>query len=267
MKSKKAGALDRSQQVAERNEIILQVATFAGLVLLWEGLVRVLHVPSWLLPAPSGILREMWAWRVHFLHHWLSTLYEVLLGFSLSVGIGLPLAMVIAFWPALEKTILKLLVVLQSVPKVALAPLILLWVGFGMPSKVLVAFLVGFFPIVVDTTTGLFSMTPEQQDLTKLMRATRLQTFVKVQFPNALPFFFSGLKVAVTLVVIGAVIGEFVGSDVGLGYVILIATAQSNTNLAFAAIVLLSATGMILFSLVERLERWVCPWGRVTETH
>jgi NitT/TauT family transport system permease protein len=160
----------------------------------------------------------------------------------------------------LKSALYPLLVVTQAIPKVAIAPVLLLLLGAGEVSKVVVAFLVAFFPIVVDTATGLAATPPELLDLSRSYRASAARTFVKVRFPMALPFFFSGLKVAVTLAVIGAVVGEFVGSDKGLGYVIVSATSYWKSNLAFAAMLLLAALAVALFALVELCERLVCPW-------
>jgi NitT/TauT family transport system permease protein len=188
------------------------------------------------------------------------THYETLAGFALSIAIGTPLAVVIVYSPLLRRAIYPLLVVAQAVPKVAIAPVLLLLLGAGEVSKVVVAFLVAFFPVVVDTATGLAATPPELLDLSRSHRASALKIFAKVRFPMALPFFFSGLKVAVTLAVIGAVVGEFVGSDKGLGYVFLSATSYWKSNLAFGAMGILALLAVGLFGLVELVERLVCPW-------
>lgn len=224
---------------------------------------RVLDVPRFVVPRPSGILVETWHWRGHLAWHAGITLYETLAGFALSVAVGIPLAVLIVYSPVLRSAIYPLLVVAQAVPKVAIAPVLLLLLGAGEVSKVVVAFLVAFFPVVVDTATGLAATPPELLDLSRSYRAGALRTFVKVRFPMALPFVFSGLKVAVTLAVIGAVVGEFVGSDRGLGYVIVSATSYWKSNLAFAAMLLLALMAVGLFALVELVERLVCPWYAV----
>jgi NitT/TauT family transport system permease protein len=217
-------------------------------------------VPRFVVPLPSGILAETWQWRWHLLGHSGVTLYETLAGFALSIAVGVPIAVVIVYSPVLRSAIYPLLVVAQAIPKVAIAPVLLLLLGAGEVSKVVVAFSVAFFPVVVDTATGLAATPTELLDLSRSYRASALKTFLKVRFPMALPFVFSGLKVAVTLSVIGAVVGEFVGSDKGLGYVILSATSYWKSNLAFGAMLLLAVMAVGLFGLVELVERLVCPW-------
>jgi NitT/TauT family transport system permease protein len=240
--------------------VLLPAGVLLGTLVVWEISWRLLDVPRFVVPLPSGILAETWEWRWRLLGHSWVTLYETLAGFGLSIAVGTPLAVMIVYSPVLRSAIYPLLVVTQAVPKVAIAPVLLLLLGAGEVSKVIVAFLVAFFPIVVDTATGLAATPPELLDLSRSYRASPLKTFVKVRFPMALPFFFSGLKVAVTLAVIGAVVGEFVGSDRGLGYVILSATSYWKANLAFAAILLLAVMAVALFGLVELVERLVCPW-------
>ena len=175
--------------------------------------------------------------------------------------IGIPLAVAVASSRTLNLTLYPILVATQSIPKVAIAPIILVWFGLGIESKLAIAFLVAFFPIVVDTATGLRSTPPGLLELARSLRASRYQVFAKVQFPAALPFIFSGAKVAVTLAVIGAVIGEFVGSVGGLGNLLLTANSQLDSPLAWAALVWLSALGVLLFAAVALAERLLMPWA------
>jgi NitT/TauT family transport system permease protein len=244
--------------------VLLPAGVLLGALVVWEVAWRIFDVPRFVVPLPSGIVVETWQWRWHLLAHAGVTLYETLAGFALSVAVGTPLAVLIVYSPVLRSAVYPLLVVTQAVPKVAIAPVLLLLLGAGEVSKVVVAFLVAFFPIVVDTATGLAATPPELLDLSRSYRAGALKTFLKVRFPMALPFFFSGLKVAVTLSVIGAVVGEFVGSDRGLGYVIVSATSYWKSNLAFGAMLLLAAMAVGLFALVEAVERLVCPWYAFT---
>ena len=240
--------------------VLLPAGVLLGALLVWEITWRIFNVPRFVVPLPSGIVAETWAWRWYLLNHSWVTLYETLAGFAVSIAVGVPIAVVIVYSPVLRSAIYPLLVVAQAIPKVAIAPVLLLLLGAGEVSKVVVAFSVAFFPVVVDTATGLAATPSELLDLSRSYRASPLKTFLKVRFPMALPFFFSGLKVAVTLAVIGAVVGEFVGSDKGLGYVILSATSYWKSNLAFAAMLLLAVMAVGLFGLVELVERLVCPW-------
>jgi len=235
-------------------------ATLAVAVALWELASRVLRIPKFVMPAPSEIAAEAWEWRYRFIEHSWVTLYETLGGFALSIVVAVPLATLIVYSPWMRRALYPLIVLLQAVPKIAVAPVLLLVIGYGEFSKVIVAFLVAFFPIVVDTATGLAATPPELLELSRSYRASAFKTFVKVRFPMALPFFFSGLKVAITLAVIGAVVGEFIGSDRGLGYVILSATSYWKTELAFASMILLSLIAILLFGAVCLVERLVCPW-------
>ena len=241
-------------------DALVPAVTLAAALGLWEVASRALHVPRFIMPSPSAILAEGWEWRYRFIGHSWVTLYETLGGFALSVAVGVPLAVLIVYSPAMRRAVYPLIVLAQSVPKIAIAPVLLLVLGYGEIPKIVVAFLVAFFPIVVDTATGLAATPPELLDLSRSYRAGALRTFAKVRLPMALPFFFAGAKVAITLSVIGAVVGEFVGSDKGLGYVILSATSYWKTELAFSAMILLSLMAILLFGAVSLAERWLCPW-------
>jgi NitT/TauT family transport system permease protein len=249
--------MTRSRAVAE---YVLPAVTLLGALALWEAVIRVFKVPSFIMPAPSAILAEGWEWRYRFIGHTWVTLYETLGGFALSIAIGVPLAVLIVYSPGLRNALYPLIVLTQSVPKIAIAPVLLLVLGAGEIPKVVVAFLVAFFPVVVDTATGLAATPPELLDLSRSYRASAFKTFLKVRLPMALPFVFAGAKVAITLSVIGAVVGEFVGSDKGLGYVILSATSYWKTELAFSSMILLSLMAIVLFAAVELVERLACPW-------
>ena len=172
----------------------------------------------------------------------------------------MPLAVGITSYRRFDKFITPILLFFQTVPKIAIAPLFLVWFGFGPFPKVLVAFLISFFPIVIDTAIGLRSISPEMIDLARSMGATKLQIFMRFRMPTALPYFFGGLKVAATLAVVGAVVGEFVGADRGLGYLLLVSNSNLDTPLLFASIVALTALGLILFYIIEVLEHFLIPW-------
>jgi len=241
--------------------IIGPAFTLLALIALWEMLARWSGIPSWLLPAPSAIGDTMINWRAELVRHSLVTLYEVFIGFGLSIVVSIPLAVAVVYSPFLQNTIYPILLALQSMPKVAIAPLLVLWIGFGVLPKILVVFLVCFFPIVVATASGLSAVPPALIDLIRSLSASSYQTFIKIRFPTALPHIFVGFKIAITFAVIGAVIGEFVGSDQGLGYLILISTSQSLTPLAFGALLILTIMSIVLYYAVEFVEQLVVPWA------
>jgi NitT/TauT family transport system permease protein len=249
---------------APRRTGVITAAILAGMLLAWHAAVVVFRVPDFLLPSPLAVGREFLAWPGLLAYHTAVTLLESLLGLAAAIAVAVPLAIAIVYSRALSATIYPILVLLQSVPKIAFAPLFLIWMGIGMSSKVLVAMLVAFFPIVIDTATGLRAVEPEMLELTRSLRATRMQVFTQVRLPYAMPHFFSGLKVAVTLALIGAVIGEFIGSDNrGLGYFIYSESAAANTARAFASVVILAAMGMALYGAVALIERAALPWRRI----
>jgi NitT/TauT family transport system permease protein len=233
----------------------------AAILLLWQAYTKLFAVSRIVLPSPVDILLASIARYDILLRETWPTFLESVYGFGLAVAIGIPLAVCVANSRVLNLTLYPLLVATQSVPKVAIAPIILVWFGLGIESKLAIAFLVAFFPIVVDTATGLQSTPSGLLDLARSLRASPLQVFAKVQFPAALPFIFSGAKVAVTLAVIGAVIGEFVGSVSGLGNLLLTANSQLDSALAWAALVWLSFLGILLFAAVALAQRLLMPWA------
>ena len=235
----------------------------AGVVLLialWAFLCWYLAIPTVVLPTPDKVLTAFIARFDLIVSEGWVTLKETLYGFILAIVIGIPMAVAVANSRPLNLMFYPLLIGLQSVPKVALAPIILVWLGTGMESKLAIVWLVAFFPIIVDTVAGLRSTPRELLELARSLKATPMQVFLKVQLPAALPFIITGAKVAITLAVIGAVIGEFVGSSEGLGYLLLSATSQLDTPLAFAALFALSFLGMFVYLLVEWAERLAAPW-------
>ena len=235
----------------------------AGLVLIvlaWTLACWLGNLPTAVLPSPDRVYRAFVVRSDLLISEGWVTLKETLYGFLLALAIGLPLAVAVANSRPINLMFYPLLIALQSVPKVALAPIILVWLGTGLESKLAIVWLVAFFPIIVDTVAGLRATPKELLELAHSLRATRMQIFLKVQFPAALPFVITGAKVAITLAVIGAVIGEFVGSSEGLGYLLLSATSQLDTPLAFAALFALSFLGVFVYLLVELAERLIAPW-------
>ena len=261
-----AAVLDHDEEQLEAADrtwkaVIGSALTLISLVVLWEVLVRRSNIPGWLLPSPSAILQAMVEWRADLVEHTAVTLYETLVGFVLSIAISIPLAVAVVYSPLLQNTVYPILLAMQSTPKVAIAPLLALWIGFGAAPKIIVVFLVCFFPIVVATASGLTAVPAPLIDLIRSLSASPMQTFLKIRFPTAMPHIFVGLKIAITFAVIGAVIGEFVGSENGLGYLILVSTSQSRTPLAFGALVLLTVMSILLYYGVALIERIVVPWA------
>src|SRR5213076_3535571 len=217
------------------------------LVVLWDVTIRLAKIPPYLIPPPLAVAKQLFAEWPMLWRETLPTLYATLGGFALSALIGVPIAMWIAYSRLVESFVYPLLVFSQSVPKVAIAPLFVVWFGFGITPKIISAFLLGFFPIVVSTVVGFKSVEREMLDLAHSMKATKLQIFMRISLPHALPSIFAGLKVSVTLAVVGAVVGEFVGSNSGIGYVLQIANGNFDLPLMFAALFVLSMMGVILF--------------------
>lgn len=241
-------------------QIVYPLAGLVFLIALWWLLCIYLRIPTVVLPTPDKVMHALTS-RIDLImaEGWV-TLKETVLGFILAVVVGIPMAVLVANSRPINLIFSPLLVGLQSVPKVALAPIILVWLGTGIQSKLAIVWLVAFFPIIVDTVAGLRSTPRELIELARSLRASPLQIFVKAQLPAALPFILTGAKVAITLSVIGAVIGEFVGSSEGLGFLLLTATSQLDTPLAFAALVALSLMGVFVYLLVEGAERLAAPW-------
>lgn len=237
------------------------VAAIGALIFVWHVITVWVGVSPLLLPSPHAVLDTAFKYEDLLPRHTFVTLVETVLGLLVSLVISVPLAILIVWSPLLRRTIYPLVLGMQSIPKVALAPLFLIWIGYGMTSKVAIAASIAFFPILVDSVTGLALVERDLLDMVKTLRASTLQTFIKIRIPSAMPYFFSGTKVAVTLAVIGAVVGEFVGADEGLGYLIMVSGSQLNTAMVFVALIILSVMGAVLFELVSLLQRIICPWS------
>jgi NitT/TauT family transport system permease protein len=249
---------------AQRGEFFRsRVLPFIGIILflaIWEIAVRIWQIPTYLLPTPTEIVQEMIRKHQDLIDHSLVTAYEMILGYFLAIAIAVPLAIAITAFRSFDKFITPILLFFQTVPKISIAPLFLVWFGVGPFPKILVAFLISFFPIVIDTAVGLRSIAPEMVDLARSMGASRRQIFLRFRLPGSLPYLFSGLKVAATLAVVGAVVGEFVGADRGLGYLLLVANSNLLTPLMFGTIVALTVQGLILFNIIQVLENILIPW-------
>ena len=231
-----------------------------GLIALWQALVVGLDVPRYILPAPS----EIWVQFVRNLpriaYYTLVTAGESFVGFFVAVGIGVPLSVVVAYSSVLRKTFYPLAVTLEMVPKIAFAPMFVTWMGFGYAPKVIIVFMVCFFPVLLN---GILAFTSLSEDLDRFCRSTGagpLTTFFRVRLPAALPQLFVGIKAAAVNATVGACVSEWVGGDAGLGYYIQIASGDLRMDLAFAIIIMLAALGLLLFWIVVLAERWLIPW-------
>ena len=244
---------------ARVSAVLAPIVVIVAVLALWEIGTCLFSVRAFLLPPPSGIAVAMMKnAKLLAAGAWTTTI-EILLGFGLSIAVGIPLALMIFLWPPFSRAVLPLLISSQAMPKVAIAPLFLVWFGFGIVPKVLIAFLIAFFPVVINTAVGLAAIEPEKILLARSMGLGAIDTFFKIRLPDALPAIFAGLKISITLAVVGAVVGEFVGGDAGLGYLLMVANGSMDTQLLFAGIVCLTILGVVLYALVALAERLVVP--------
>jgi NitT/TauT family transport system permease protein len=250
--------------IRQRPHLPLVPLVLVVFVVAWEGVVWAWRIPEFLVPAPSAIGRALVAGLTSrlYLDHFGVTLYESLLGFLIAAAAGIACGTVIAQFRVVEQTLYPYLVALQTLPKIAIAPLLIVWLGFGITSKVVIAALVAFFPILVNVIVGLKTVDASKLDLMRSLDASRWQTFRYVTFPNALPFVFAGLDIAIVFSVLGAIVGEFVGSQRGLGNLIL----QFHTSLdiagMFAVLLLLAALGVGLHLAIQAIQRRVIFWAQ-----
>jgi NitT/TauT family transport system permease protein len=229
-------------------------------VIIWQLIAVIGQLKSYVLPKPlevwkTIVLRSDLLWS----NTWV-TLQEIVIGFVLAILLGIPTALVIARFSVLDNLLSPLLVGLQIVPKIAIAPLFVVWFGFGTMPKILMTLLISFFPILINSLSGFASESPAMKDLAKIAGLSGWTHFRRIQLPNALPMIFSGLKVGVTFAVIGAIVGEFVGASEGLGYVLVLANGNLDTALIFASLVYITVLGLVLYALVALAERLSTPW-------
>jgi NitT/TauT family transport system permease protein len=239
---------------------VYPVVTIVVILVVWELAARLGYVPRYILPSPSGIALRFYELHALILKESLFTLQATLLGFVLSVAFGVPLGMALVQWHTFNRAVYPLLIGSQVVPKIAVAPLFLVWFGFGLISKVLITFLVAFFPVLIAAVVGLQATEIEKLHVARAAGASKLQLFWLVRLPNALPILFGGMKVSITLAIVGALVGEFVASENGVGKLLLSASGNMDTELLFAGILALVIIGVALFLLMEIAERLALPW-------
>jgi NitT/TauT family transport system permease protein len=250
--------LDKSADIVA--EVGWAIAGFLLAFVIWEAVVRFANLPDFILPGPGVVIREIIQYRALLWEHSLVTLNEILIGFALSIVIGFPIAIGIAFSRILERTLYPLLIVSQAVPKVAVAPLFLIWFGFGPTGNAFLALLVAVFPVIINSALGLTEINRDFVRLGRVMGGNPWRIFWKIRFQTALPSIFAGLKLSITFATIGAVVGELVAGQRGLGYLSQFAASQLQTTRTFACIAVLALLGVILFYAIVFIERLMVSW-------
>lgn len=256
---------------AEENGVVVQIATQAvnlapatvisiAILVFWQIIVVVLKIPEAILPTPTRIFDVMVERYDLLLQHTWPTALQCIYGFLLAVVVGVGLGIMIAFSRLFRTGVYPLVIAFQVVPKVALAPLFIVWFGLGTTSRVLLAFVIAFFPMVVNTFAGIQSTDPVMIRMARSFSASRWTIFSKIEFPTALPYIFSGLKIGITFAVIGIIVAEFVTAQEGLGYLIVFSEGNVDTPMLMAAIFVLSVVGVILYALIVLLEKLVIRW-------
>lgn len=236
------------------------LATFLLLFALWEIAVHVFRAPRYILPAPTAVWEGFLSQPGRMLANTWATTQIIVVGYAIAVVVSVPLALLIAFSRFVQTTLYPLLVVFQIIPKIAVAPLFIVWFGFGFMPKVMLVFLLSFFPIVISAIAGFRSLDADVEDFARSTGAGAWRMFFKIRLPQSLPSIFTGLKVGAAMAATAAVVAEFVGSDAGLGYLILEYNGFIETAKVFAAIILLSLAGLAIYYLVELAERLAIPW-------
>jgi NitT/TauT family transport system permease protein len=234
----------------------------AALFIVWEAAVLIFKIPVFFLPPPTAVFKAVVEYWPALYKHSLFTLSSTLVGFALAVGFGLLLGLAVGWSRAIYAGVYPLMIGFNAIPKVAVVPILVLWFGIGFVPAVLTAFLISFFPIVVNVATGLATIEPELEDVLKALGASKLDIMRKVGIPRALPYFFGSLKVAITLAFVGAVISESVASNVGIGNLMLQAQAQFQVPLIFAGLLALAVEGIVMYALMAMLEARMTGWAQ-----
>jgi NitT/TauT family transport system permease protein len=248
-------------------DAVLALGLMAAVTIAWELAIRLFEVPPFVLPAPSAIVRTLIESRARLANAAISTAIEISLGFVLASLTGIVIALVIVRFERFGRALYPLIVLFQNVPKVALAPIFILWFGFDLAPKIVLIVVIAFFPVAIDMLAGLQSVEPSFVALMQSVGASRGKILMRVRIPHSLPHLMAGLKVAITFSVIGAIVGEFAGANQGLGYVIEFASTQLDTPLIFAALVVVSVLGLAFYYVVEFAERVLVPWAPKFDTH
>ncbi|MEO5324470.1 ABC transporter permease [Mesorhizobium sp. CC13] len=232
-----------------------------ALIVLWEVTCRVFNVPEVILPTASATFSALWEFREVIWQNALVTLWTTLVGFLLAIAVGLLIGVAVGWHRAVYSAVYPILIAFNSIPKVAVVPVLILWFGLGTVPAILTAFLISFFPIVVNVATGLATVEPELEDVLRALGASKLTVMTKVGIPRSLPHFFGSLKVAITLAFIGAVVAETSGASSGLGKLMLDAQAAFQVPIVFAALIVLSVLGILLYAVTALIEQRYTGWA------
>ncbi len=238
------------------------ILMFLFVLLLWHFGVVILGIKEYILPTPIAAIKTLLEPKYRWSFNFLATFYEVVGGFLLSGVVGVILGIAIIWSEWMKRTILPFLVFLNTLPKIAVAPLFLIWFGYGILPNILIVVLISFFPMVINTATGLVAVEEDLLDLVNYLHATKWQKLKMIQLPNSLPYIFSGLKITATTAVVGAIVGEFIASDKGLGSVIISSQTTLSTPAIFGSLILITIIGLGLFWAVEIMEKILMPWER-----
>src|SRR5580765_3216413 len=241
------------------------IALFAALLAVWQITTSFAGIREYLLPSPLAVWNALWHGEIAWEQHLWVTTWEIIGAFLMAGVVGVALGVAIAWSPLLANALVPFLVFVNTLPKVAIAPLFLIWMGYGIFPNMLMGALIGFFPVVINTAVGLSQVDADMLDLGRVFNAPKWKIFAKIRIPNALPYILSALKITATAAVVGAIVGEFVASQQGLGYVIVTTQGSMNTPVAFAALVWISLVGLAVYGLVVLAARQIAPWAETVE--
>jgi len=232
-----------------------------GLFVVWEGACRIFSIPNFILPAPSEIFEAIWRWRNAIWPHALQTLYTTLAGFAIAVVFGLALGVAVGSSSLVYNGLYPVLIGFNSIPKVAVVPILVIWFGIGTVPAIITAFLISFFPILVNVATGIATVEPELRDVLRALGAKGRDIILKVGLPRAMPYFFASLKVSITVAFVGSILAETVASEWGIGKLMLVASSRFEVPLVFAGLIITAVMGVLMYVVAEWFERRMTGWA------
>jgi NitT/TauT family transport system permease protein len=233
----------------------------AGLFLLWEAAVRLFGIPRFVLPPPTAFLEALWTWRSQIAEHSAQTFLTTLIGFVLAMGAGMAIGVALGSSALLYRSVYALLVGFNTVPKVALVPILVMWFGIGATPAIITAFLIAFFPIVVNVATGIATVEPELQDVLRALGARKRDILLKIGIPRSLPYYFASLKIAVTFAFVGSIVSENVAANAGIGHLMTVASSRFEVDLAFAALFVIALMGVAMYLVTASVEKRLTGWS------